>query len=39
MSADVTGEPHFRAEVYRVHNIFLHIGHQHSFEKNGKLAI
>jgi hypothetical protein len=26
MSADATGEPHFHAEVYRVHNNFLHVG-------------
>jgi hypothetical protein len=39
MSADVTCEPHFHIEVYRIHNNFLHIGHRHRFEKDGKLAI
>jgi hypothetical protein len=38
MNADVTCEPHFHVEVYRIHNNFLDIDikvAQHSFEENG----
>jgi hypothetical protein len=41
MSADVTCEPHFHVEIYRIHNNFLDVDikvAQHSFEKKWKIC-